>query len=103
MDKIVDGMIMGVRVYGKCTIDDMKNFGEFANALDTLKKSLAKMFDEKIAEMVMSNILRDTKINITDGEVENEEMWESLYQLGIVGKSKSQTKSVVCGRRILID
>jgi hypothetical protein len=26
-----------------------------------------------------------------------------LYQLGIVGKSKSQTKSVVCGRRILID
>ena len=102
MDKIVDGMIMGVRVYGKCTIEDMKNFGEFANALDTLKKSLEKMFDENMAEMVMKNILRDTKINITDGEIENEEMWESLYQLGIVGKSKSQIKNVSVSQRILI-
>jgi hypothetical protein len=101
MAKIIDGMIMGVRMYGEVTMDDMRNFGEFTLALDNLKKSLAKMFDDKIADMVMKNILSDTRITVSDGEVENEEMWERLVAMGIVSKKEHGCKAVT--NRMMIE
>lgn len=97
MATIVNGMVMGVRMYGEVTESDVRNFADFTAALENLKKSLAKMFDDNMAELVMKNILADTKITITDGEVENLEMWENLYKLGVVNKSESQKQKEVNG------
>ena len=93
MAKIVNGNIMGVQMYGEVTPTDIQNFAEFAQALVNLEKSLTKLFDERMAKMVMKNILGDTQINLSEGEVENAEMWEMLCQIGVVGKSESQKKS----------
>jgi hypothetical protein len=90
MAKIVKGNIMGVQMYGEVSESDMANFKEFMENIANLKKSLTKLFNEQMAEMAMRKVLGDSQINITEGEVENLEMWETLYNQGLVFKSEKK-------------
>ena len=86
MANIVNGSIFGIRMYGEVTAKDMENFAEFMQSLENLKKSLGKLFNEQVAEMAMKQVLSNTRVELSQGEVENKEMWESLVGMGVVFK-----------------
>ena len=56
-----------VKPYEEYSNADIANFGEFVECIEKMKMILTKSFDEKIANMVIKNILGNTKINITEG------------------------------------
>lgn len=93
MANIVNGSIFGIRMYGEVTAKDMENFAEFMKSLENLKKSLVKMFNEQVAEMAMKQLLSNTKVELSQGEVENNEMWENLVEMGIVFKKEHKELS----------
>ena len=89
MANIVNGSIFGIRMYGEVTAKDMENFAEFMQSLENLKKSLGKLFNEQVAEMAMKQVLSNTRVELSQGEVENKEMWESLVEMGVVFKKRA--------------
>lgn len=93
MANIVNGSIFGIRMYGEVTAKDMENFAEFMKSLENLKKSLTNMFNEQVAEMAMKRLLSDTRVELSQGEVENKEMWESLVGMGAVFKKEHKELS----------
>ena len=93
MANIVNGSIFGIRMYGEVTAKDMENFAEFMKSLENLKKSLAKLFNEQVAEMAMKQLLSDTRVELSQGEVENKEVWENLVEMGIVFKKEHKELS----------
>jgi hypothetical protein len=93
MANIVNGNIFGIRMYGEVTAKDMENFAEFMKSLENLKKSLVKMFNEQVAEMAMKQLLSNTRVELSQGEVENNEMWESLVEMGVVFKKEHKELS----------
>ena len=88
MANIVNGSIFGIRMYGEVTAKDMENFAEFMRSLESMKKSLGKLFNEQVAEMAMKQVLSNTRVELSQGEVENKEMWESLVEMGVVFKKE---------------
>ena len=90
MERIVDGNIMGIRVYGKVTDTDMERFKTLMDALEALRKSLTTLFNDNVAEMALRNVLKDTHLSLSYGEVEDKENWESLVEQGLVFKSESE-------------
>lgn len=93
MANIVNGSIFGIRMYGEVTAKDMENFAEFMQSLENLKKSLGKLFNEQVAEMAMKQVLSNTRVELSQGEVENKEMWESLVGMGVVFKKEHKELS----------
>ena len=93
MANIVNGSIFGIRMYGEVTAKDMENFAEFMQSLENLKKSLGKLFNEQVAEMAMKQVLSNTRVELSQGEVENKEMWESLVKMGVVFKKEHKELS----------
>lgn len=93
MANIVNGSIFGIRMYGEVTAKDMENFAEFMQSLENLKKSLGKLFNEQVAEMAMKQVLSNTRVELSQGEVENKEMWESLVEMGVVFKKEHKELS----------
>ena len=94
MAQIVKGNIMGIGVYGEIDKKDVENFNEFIQNVRNLKNSLAKLFNEQVAEMVIRQMLGETNIQIMEGEEENREEWERLHRQGMVFK-KSRTEDNV--------
>lgn len=99
MANIVNGSIFGIRMYGEVTAKDMENFAEFMKSLENLKKSLVKMFNEQVAEMAMKQLLSNTRVELSQGEVENKEVWENLVEMGIVFKKEHKE----LGNRMMIE
>lgn len=99
MTNIVNGSIFGIRMYGEVTAKDMENFAEFMKSLENLKKSLVKMFNEQVAEMAMKQLLSNTRVELSQGEVENKEVWENLVEMGIVFKKEHKE----LGNRMMIE
>lgn len=93
MANIVNGSIFGIRMYGEVTAKDMENFAEFMKSLENLKKSLGKLFNEQVAEMAMKQLLSNTKVELSQGEVENKEVWENLVAMGVVFKKEHKELS----------
>ena len=93
MANIVNGSIFGIRMYGEVTAKDMENFAEFMQSLENLKKSLGKLFNEQVAEMAMKQILSNTRVELSQGEVENKEVWENLVEMGVVFKKEHKELS----------
>lgn len=103
MAQIIKGNVMGVCVYGEVSKSDIQNFQEFSVALENLEKSLTKLFDKDVATTLMKKVLGTTKLELSNGEVENLEMLEMLYSLGVVKKSTHQREKVTVGHsRFLI-
>ena len=99
MANIVNGSVFGIRMYGEVTAKDMENFAEFMKSLENLKKSLAKMFNEQVAEMAFEQLLSGTRVELSQGEVEDKEMWENLVKMGVVFKKEHNELSC----RIMIE
>ena len=93
MANIVNGSIFGIRMYGEVTAKDMENFAEFMQSLENLKKSLGKLFNEQVAEMAMKQVLSNTRVELSQGEVENKEVWENLVEMGVVFKTEHKELS----------
>ncbi len=93
MANIVNGSVFGIHMYGEVTAKDMENFAEFMKSLENLKKSLAKMFNEQVAEMAMKQLLSNTRVELSQGEVENKEVWENLVEMGVVFKKEHKELS----------
>ncbi len=84
MATIVDGMVMGVRMYGEINTEDVKNFAQFTQAVECLRKALTTLFNAEVAELAMRRITESTHVEVKQGEVENLTEWERLYQSGMV-------------------
>ena len=84
MATIVNGMVMGVRIYGEINADDVRNFAQFTQAVENLRKALETLFNAETAELAMRHIMENTHVDVKEGEVENLAEWEQLYRSGLV-------------------
>ena len=84
MATIVNGMVMGVRIYGEINADDVRNFAQFTQAVENLRKALETLFNAETAELAMRHIMENTHVEVKEGEVERLAEWEQLFRSGLV-------------------
>ena len=89
---LVKGNVMGVKVIGDVNSTDVKNFAQLAKALNDLRSALTELFDERIANALMERVLNGTHLEIERGTLDEatHNDLETLYRMGLVGKSKGQ-------------
>ena len=85
MATIVDGMVMGVRMYGEVNAEDFENLGKLASAMEDVRKALATLFNAEVADMAVRRAFGDTNLEIRrNSEVENLAEWQDRLHNGIV-------------------
>lgn len=85
MATIVDGMVMGVRMYGEVNEEDFENLGKLAAAMESVRKALTTLFNSEVADMAIKRAFGDTNLEIRrNSEVENLAEWQELLHNGHV-------------------
>lgn len=101
---IVKGTIVGIPLYGDCTVEEFNNIKELAENILKVQKSLEKVFDKQIAD-VKTRELRDSSISILDGKVDPviEMMLQTMCSNGVLRTSRKELTSINMKRRIMIE
>ena len=85
----INGNIFGVTVIGDITPAQIQQFAEMAQTVALLRKQLTALFDERIAEAIVSR-LGTCHAELKSGRMDERlmEELEALHRLGIVGKNE---------------
>ena len=86
---ITNGNIFGIAVIGDITPAQIQQFAEMANTVSTLKNQLTALFDERIAEAIVSR-LGTCHVEVQSGRMDERlrAELEALHRMGIVGKNE---------------
>ena len=85
---VVRGTVFGVTVIGNVTPNPLARFAECAKTVELLRKQLAELFDEQIADMLIAR-LGKSSATLENGSIsaELEAHLASLASLGIISKA----------------
>ena len=87
---VVDGVVFGIRVYGDVTAAQLARFAEVAKTVELLRKQLAEVFDERVADALIAR-LGESHAELRNGYLTAEEN-AHLAALAALGFGKEAKK-----------
>ena len=86
---VVNGELFGVRVFGTVTPTHIAKANAIFATVEQLRKQLADLFDENVANAIIAKMGVAMQGNITDGELpqSTETTLRMLADMGIIGKA----------------
>ena len=87
---VVNGIVFGITVYGDVTAAQLARFTEVAKTVELLRKQLAELFDEHVADALVAR-LGENNVELRDGCLTEEEN-AHLAALASLGFGKEAKK-----------